>query len=68
MTINTVWQHPSQLPVLKDDQVHIWRANLDLPDVEIVRLTALLSPDEIARANKFRFPHLKARFIALEAS
>ncbi len=64
MTIDTVWQDPLQLPVLEDNQVHIWRANLDLSETELDYLTAFLSPDEITRANKFRFPHLKTRFTA----
>ncbi|MGB5714370.1 MAG: 4'-phosphopantetheinyl transferase superfamily protein, partial [Waterburya sp.] len=62
--IDTVWQDPSQPPILDNDQVHVWRANLDLPDADIVRLAAFLSPDELTRANKFRFPHLKRRFTA----
>ena len=64
MTINTVWQDPVQLPVLEDNQVHVWRANLNLSDTELNYLAAFLSPDEIVRANKFRFPHLKSRFTA----
>ncbi len=64
MTINAVWQNPAQPPILDNNQIHIWRANLDLPDAEIVRFASFLSPDEVARANKFRFPHLKTRFTA----
>ena len=64
MTINTVWKNPEQPPILDNNQIHVWRANLDVPDAEIVRLASLLSPDEVARGNKFRFPQLKARFTA----
>lgn len=64
MTINTVWQNPLQLPVLENNQVHVWRANLDLSDTELDYLTTFLSPDEITRANKFRFPYLQTRFTA----
>ncbi len=64
MTIDGVWKNPEQPPILDNNQIHVWRANLDLPDAEIVRLASLLSPDEIARANKFRFHHLKTRFTA----
>jgi 4'-phosphopantetheinyl transferase len=49
---------------LRDNQVHIWRANLGLSTPEIEELTSLLSTDEIARANKFRFVRHRCRFIA----
>lgn len=58
------WHKPSNLPILANNQAHIWRANLDLPAAEIERLTTILSPDEIVRANKFKFPRDKKRFIA----
>ncbi len=62
--LETNWQDPLQPPILANNQVHVWRANLDLPTAEINQLATLLSTDEIARANKFRFPEHKRRFIA----
>lgn len=64
MILDTIWQHPLHHPILEDNQVHAWRANLDLPTAEINQLASLLSPDEIDRANKFRFPQHRRRFIA----
>lgn len=61
--LNPNWQHPSQIPILKDD-IHLWRANLDLSAIEIECLSATLSAEEIARANKFKFPQHRRRFIA----
>lgn len=58
-----VWQNPLCLPSLDNDQVHIWRANLNLSNVAIQHLATFLSNDEIARANKFYFPEHKRRFI-----
>ena len=58
------WQEPSHTPILQDDGVHLWRAHLDLSDVEIKCLTATLSTREIARANRFKFPQHRRRFIA----
>jgi 4'-phosphopantetheinyl transferase len=58
-----IWQNPPTLPRLTANQVHIWRANLDLPPIEVTRLTTLLAADEITRASKFRFPEHKRRFI-----
>ena len=57
------WQNPLHHPNLNREQVHIWRASLDIPEEEVTRLYTLLSPDETARANKYRFPIHKRRFI-----
>ncbi|NJK58501.1 MAG: 4'-phosphopantetheinyl transferase superfamily protein [Pleurocapsa sp. SU_5_0] len=62
--IDSIWQTPLQLPKLKGHQVHIWRANLGLSTPEIEQLTTLLSTDEIARADKFRFAKHRRKFIA----
>ncbi|MEN9568287.1 MAG: hypothetical protein RLZZ69_3483, partial [Cyanobacteriota bacterium] len=59
-----IWQLPQNKPILAAGAVHIWRANLGLSTPEIENLTTLLSTDEIARANKFRFVQHKNRFIA----
>jgi 4'-phosphopantetheinyl transferase len=50
-----IWQHPVQQPKLDHYQVHVWLANLDLPTAVIEQLATILSTDEIARANKFKF-------------
>jgi 4'-phosphopantetheinyl transferase len=59
-----VWQNPLNQPTLTDNQVHVWRANLDLPTVTIEELAAILSSDEIERANRFHFSKDRKRFIA----
>ncbi|MEM7757704.1 MAG: 4'-phosphopantetheinyl transferase superfamily protein [Cyanobacteria bacterium P01_A01_bin.40] len=64
MAKDSVWQDPLPQTRLEDDQVHIWRANLNLPDLEIDRLATYLSPDEKVRASKFRFPQHQTRFTA----
>ena len=61
--LKTIWQNPAQHPILAKNQVHVWRANLELPTAAIDQLTTYLSADEISRANKFRFPIHKRRFI-----
>ena len=58
-----IWQHPIDLPRLDKDRVHVWRAKLDLSDPEVDRLASVLSADELARANRFRFPRHRRRFI-----
>ena len=62
--MNITWQVPLSPPSLNKHQVHVWRANLDLPTATIDSLTTCLSRDEIERANKFRFPQHQTRFIA----
>jgi 4'-phosphopantetheinyl transferase len=63
-SIDSFWKTPSQLPTLRDSLVHVWRANLALSISEVEGLITLLSTDEIARANKFRFVQHRSRFIA----
>ena len=59
-----VWQRSPVTPALPPDEVHVWRAALDLDAPRIQDLQALLSPDERARAEQFRFPLHRQRFIA----
>ena len=61
--LNIIWQNSPDQPLLANNRVHVWRANLDLPMTEIERLAAFLSTDEIARTNKFHFLEHKRRFI-----
>lgn len=62
--LDPVWKSPTPPPILECDRIHIWRANLDLPEAKISHLNTLLSPDEVAKANKFRFPIHRRRYIA----
>lgn len=45
-------------------EIHIWTADLNLTQAEENKKFALLSADERERANRFRFPIHKQRFIA----
>ena len=65
---DTDWQYAYQIPILKNGQVHVWRVHLDLPTKQIECLRESLSSDEIARAEKFRFPRHRRRFIAARAT
>jgi 4'-phosphopantetheinyl transferase len=44
--------------------LHVWRLPIDLPPVPIAELASLLTPDETARAARFRLPVHRNRFIA----
>ncbi|MEM7554807.1 MAG: 4'-phosphopantetheinyl transferase superfamily protein [Cyanobacteria bacterium P01_A01_bin.84] len=65
--LNIIWQNSFSQPLLANNRAHVWRANLDLPTTEIERLAAVLSVDEIARANKFHLIEHRRRFIAARA-
>jgi len=51
----------SRLSIVGSD-VHIWYIWLDLADIELTRLKALLPEDEIARGDAFRTESLRRRF------
>ena len=48
--------------IIGNDEVHIWRADLSSEE-HACRLEHLLSSDEIKRANRFRFPQHRRRFV-----
>ncbi|MDR3492637.1 MAG: 4'-phosphopantetheinyl transferase superfamily protein [Gammaproteobacteria bacterium] len=50
--------------VLNPNEVSLWRAALSVTEEQLSEFFAVLSPDEIARAEKFKFPIHKQRFIA----
>jgi len=54
---------PGVLPLSKNE-IHLWRASLDIPADKLRALEATLSSDECKRANRFRFPEHRTRFVA----
>ena len=52
------------IPALVENEIHLWRASLDIDADKIRGLEALLQPDECGRAARFRFPEHRAHFIA----
>jgi len=63
VTTRPVWSRPAFEPALSNREVHVWRAFLDQPPNRICQLTLLLSADERARAERFRFERDRRRFI-----
>lgn len=61
------WQEQSFQPLLPlalaEQEVHVWRADLDRAAHTLTQLTQLLSPDEQTRAHRFRFAVDRRRFI-----
>jgi 4'-phosphopantetheinyl transferase len=50
------WSQPPQELSLHQDELHIWRAWLDVEPQERARLCSYLSEDEVSRAQRFVFP------------
>jgi 4'-phosphopantetheinyl transferase len=55
-------------PVLKPEQVHLWTVSFDLPDRKVNELGELLSDEELKKAERFRFLHLKRQYIVFHAT
>ena len=49
---------------LAEGEVHVWRVWLNVPDYALRRFRETLSEDELARADRFRFGHLRRRYVA----
>jgi 4'-phosphopantetheinyl transferase len=49
------WRSPSKDIVLAADEIHVWRASLDVAPSTIQLLRPLLNSDELTRAQRFRF-------------
>jgi 4'-phosphopantetheinyl transferase len=56
------------VPDLAPDQVHVWRVPLNQNPARIPELKELLSPDERARAERFRFDKDRNQFIESKAT
>jgi 4'-phosphopantetheinyl transferase len=58
------WAGPPRDLRLTSGELHVWRAGLDLSAERRAALAATLSPEEISRAQRFRYPELSERFVA----
>ena len=54
--------------MLSRDVVHVVRLNLDVPSSQVESLRSVLSHDELARADRFKFAEPRRRFIACRAA
>ena len=57
------WQMPPSDLRLMDDEVHVWGAYLDQPASFVSRMLRNLSADERTRAERFRLPQDRHRYI-----
>ncbi len=61
---NDLWLPGPAAPVLAENEVHVWRAQLDRSPAELDRFRAHLSGDELERAASFRFDQHRNRYVA----
>lgn len=57
------WYPPPKVLTLGSDEVHVWRASLDLPASRVRGLLQTLAADERARAERFYFQKDREHFI-----
>jgi 4'-phosphopantetheinyl transferase len=58
------WLPAAAPPVLADNELHVWRASLDLPPAVFQRLENTLDADEKKRAEQFLAPQARNYFVA----
>lgn len=58
-----LYQNGRGVPVPAQNEIHLWRAPLDIGPEKLRGLEAFLQPDESERAARFRFPGHRARYI-----
>jgi len=58
------WLAPPELPVLNNEEVHVWRVPLEMTPYHLKALERLLSADESDRAGRFHFQKDRDHFVA----
>lgn len=62
-----LWQRPQNFPILKNNEVHVWRALIKHPEDKIIEFSNTLTSKEKERASKFMVKHAANSFIAARA-
>lgn len=62
-TDNCLWFPPPIKLTLAEDEVHVWRAPLDLPSAQVHYLKEMLAAEELSRADRFHSEKGQRRFI-----
>lgn len=68
MTSIPSWDAPPEKLILDTQDVHVWRASLELPAARIQSLANLLSADEQERADRFYFQKDRNHYIVARAT
>ncbi|HEY2988587.1 MAG TPA: 4'-phosphopantetheinyl transferase superfamily protein [Candidatus Binatia bacterium] len=61
------WQNPPEFIEARRDEVHVWRAQLDIASSRVQNRSRLLSVDERERAQRFHFDRDRNNFITARA-
>ncbi len=62
-SVSPEWESPTDELMLGDDEVHVWRASLDVPEALVRQLQETLDAAEIARAERFYFRKDRNHFV-----
>lgn len=57
------WSNPPEKLVLGANEVHLWRATVEVPAIDFLRFQRLLSSDERERSDRFHFERDRNRFV-----
>jgi 4'-phosphopantetheinyl transferase len=63
-TTPSAWDHPPPTPRLPSQEMHVWLAAIDGSGPAGPDLVSMLSPDELARADRYHFARDRDRFIS----
>jgi 4'-phosphopantetheinyl transferase len=58
------WPTPPRNPPLAGNEIHVWAMTLAVEPAILEKLAGTLAPEEKERANRFKFGHLRDRYIA----
>jgi medium-chain acyl-[acyl-carrier-protein] hydrolase len=58
------WPEVGAVRPLADDEVHVWRVQLDQPDERLEALRRVLAPDEVQRGERFHFEKDRRHYVA----
>lgn len=67
MELKVAWLRPEDAPTLVAGTVHVWRLYLGLDAPSEQRARALLSPDELQRADRYRAARARRNFVLARA-
>ncbi|MEB3358631.1 MAG: 4'-phosphopantetheinyl transferase superfamily protein [Synechococcales bacterium] len=62
--LQQTWQSPPPVLTLKESEVHLWQASLDVSADLLTQLARSLSADERDRANRFKFAQHRQAYVA----
>ena len=64
MTDKTNWKPAPALLNLRDDEIHVWRASLDMSPEKLCELATTLDPEEVEKASRFNCEKAKRHYRA----